>query len=146
MHTFVTNLRGPAEPLTLAGAPVRAVIPVPSTTDNVTVTFGVLSQAGTLRITILSDPGRVPDVAVLAGALRRELAAATSPVRTYGLSAPVVEIWSGGNVALAGKPVGLVPEVVAHAAEVMNHDHARPRTWASGSCQIAGHLTVGSAE
>jgi WS/DGAT C-terminal domain len=40
------------------------------------VTFGVLSYAGTLRITILSDPSRVPDVAVLTCALRRELAGA----------------------------------------------------------------------
>jgi diacylglycerol O-acyltransferase len=56
--------------------PVRAVFPIPSTTGNVTVTFGVLSYAGTVRITILSDPSRVPDVAVLACALRRELAGA----------------------------------------------------------------------
>jgi len=56
--------------------PVRAVFPIPSTTGNVTVTSGVLSYAGTLRITILSDPSRVPDVAVLTCALRRELAGA----------------------------------------------------------------------
>ena len=73
IHTFVTNVHGPAEPLTLAGAPVRAVIPIPGMTGNVTLTFGVLSYAGTLRITILSDPSRVPDVAVLTAALRREL-------------------------------------------------------------------------
>jgi diacylglycerol O-acyltransferase / wax synthase len=76
IHTFVTNLRGPAEPLTFAGAPVRAVIPIPNTTGNVTVTFGVLSYAGTLRIAVLSDPSRVPDVAVLTAALRRELGSA----------------------------------------------------------------------
>jgi WS/DGAT/MGAT family acyltransferase len=76
IHTFATNLRGPAGPLTFAGAPVRAVIPIPNTTGNVTVTFGVLSYAGTLRISVLSDPGRVPDVAVLTAALRRELGSA----------------------------------------------------------------------
>ena len=76
VHTFATNLRGPAEPLTFAGAPVRAVIPIPATTGNVTVTFGVLSYAGTLRITVVSDPSRVPDVAVLTAALRRELGSA----------------------------------------------------------------------
>ena len=76
IHTFATNLRGPAEPLTFAGAPVRAVIPIPATTGNVTVTFGVLSYAGTLRITVVSDPSRVPDVAVLTAALRRELGSA----------------------------------------------------------------------
>jgi diacylglycerol O-acyltransferase len=76
IHTFATNLRGPAEPLTFAGAPVRAVIPIPATTGNVTVTFGVLSYAGTLRITVVSDPSRVPGVAVLPAALRRELGSA----------------------------------------------------------------------
>jgi hypothetical protein len=40
VHTFVTNLHGPAEPLAFVGAPVRAVIPVPNTTGNVTVSFG----------------------------------------------------------------------------------------------------------
>jgi diacylglycerol O-acyltransferase len=73
IHTFATNLRGPAEPLTSAGVPVRAVIPIPNTTGNVTVTFAVLSYAGTLRICIMSDPGRVSDVAVLVAAIRREL-------------------------------------------------------------------------
>jgi WS/DGAT/MGAT family acyltransferase len=76
VHTFAANLRGPAEPLTFAGAPVQALIPIPNTTGNVTVTFGVLSYAGTLRISVLSDPGRVPDVAVLTAALRRELGSA----------------------------------------------------------------------
>lgn len=76
VHTFVTNLHGPAQPLTFAGAPVRAVIPFPNMTGNVTVTFGVLSYAGTLGITVVSDPSRVPDVAVLMAALRRELGSA----------------------------------------------------------------------
>ena len=72
--TFVTNLRGPAEPLTLGGASLRAVLPVPATTGNVPVTFAALSYAGTLWLTVLSDPAVVPDVAVLTAALRRELA------------------------------------------------------------------------
>ena len=73
VHTFVTNLRGPQEPLTFAGALVRAVIPIPATTGNVPVTFGVLSYAGTLRITVLSDPGVLPEAPALAAALREEL-------------------------------------------------------------------------
>jgi diacylglycerol O-acyltransferase len=78
IHTFATNLRGPAEPLTFAGVPVQAVIPIPNTTGNVAVAFAVLSYAGTLRISIMSDPGRVPDVAVLTAARRRELHSAAS--------------------------------------------------------------------
>ena len=42
-----------------------------------TVTFAALSYAGTLLITVLSDPSRVPDVAVLTAALRHELGSAT---------------------------------------------------------------------
>jgi hypothetical protein len=42
----------------------------------VPVTFGVLSYAGTLRIAVLSDPGRMPDAPALAAALRAELAVA----------------------------------------------------------------------
>jgi diacylglycerol O-acyltransferase / wax synthase len=73
VNTFSTNLRGPAGPLRFAGAPVEAVIPVPATTGNVPVTFGVLSYAGTLWLTVLTDPARLPDVAVLTAALRRDL-------------------------------------------------------------------------
>jgi diacylglycerol O-acyltransferase / wax synthase len=68
----VWNPSGP-QPLTFAGARVAAVIPIPNTTGNVPVTFGALSYAGTLWLTVLSDPARVPDVRVLTAALRREL-------------------------------------------------------------------------
>ena len=75
VQTFVTNLHGPEDPLTFGGAAVRAIIPIPSTTGNVTVTFAAASYAGTLRITILSDPSRMPDAPALAAALRHELSA-----------------------------------------------------------------------
>ena len=75
VQTFVTNLRGPEDPLTFGGATVRAIIPIPSTTGNVTVTFAASSYAGTLRVTVLSDPACTPDAAALAAALRRELSA-----------------------------------------------------------------------
>jgi diacylglycerol O-acyltransferase / wax synthase len=81
IHTFATNLRGPAEPLTFAGAPVQAVIPIPNMTGNVTVTFAALSYDGTLRISVMSDPSRIPDVAVLTTALRRELVSRDRPGR-----------------------------------------------------------------
>jgi diacylglycerol O-acyltransferase / wax synthase len=76
VHTFATNLRGPGQPLTFAGAPAQMVIPIPNTTGNVTVTFAALSYAGKLMITVLSDPSRVPDVAVLTAALHQELGGA----------------------------------------------------------------------
>ena len=75
VQTFVTNLRGPENPLTFGGAAVQGIIPIPSTTGNVTVTFAAASYAGALRITILSDPARMPDAPALAAALRHELSA-----------------------------------------------------------------------
>jgi diacylglycerol O-acyltransferase / wax synthase len=73
VHTFATNLRGPAQPLTFAGAPLRAVIPVAITAGNVPVTFAALSYAGTVWLTVLSDPDQEPDVDTLTAALRQEL-------------------------------------------------------------------------
>jgi WS/DGAT/MGAT family acyltransferase len=77
VQTFVTNLHGPEEPLMFGGAAVRAIIPIPSTTGNVTVTFAAASYAGTLCITILSDPSCVPDAPALAAALSNELTSFT---------------------------------------------------------------------
>jgi hypothetical protein len=86
VQTFVTNVRGPENPLTFGGAAVRAIIPIPTTTTgNVTVTFAAASYAGTLRITILSDPARTPDAPALAAALRHELSA---PAARPGLAGP----------------------------------------------------------
>ena len=73
VHTFVTDLRGPVEGWTIAGVPVEAVVPVAPTPGNVTVSFGVLSYAGTLAVAVLADPERVPDLDVLGAALTREL-------------------------------------------------------------------------
>ena len=56
-----------------------AVIPLPATTGNVTVTFGVLSYAGVLRVTVLSDPERVIDAGRLTLALTRELEGLQGP-------------------------------------------------------------------
>lgn len=74
VHTFVTNLRGPAEQLSLFGrhitdAHVVAVVP-----GNVTVSFAVFSYAGTLGVTVVSDPDRCADIDVLVDSLREHLA------------------------------------------------------------------------
>ncbi|MGZ4749824.1 MAG: wax ester/triacylglycerol synthase domain-containing protein [Oryzihumus sp.] len=73
VHTFVSDLRGPVERWAIAGVPVEAVVPVAPTPGNVTVSFGVLSYAGTLAVAVLADPERVPDLDVLGAALAREL-------------------------------------------------------------------------
>lgn len=69
VHTFVTNLRGPDEPLTFLGATITEVHPVAMITGNVTVSFAALSYAGTMRVTIIVDPVACPD----ADALRQHL-------------------------------------------------------------------------
>ena len=75
MDTFETNLRGPVEPLYLAGRQVRAIIPMAVNPGNVVVSFDVLSYAGTLGITVVSDPDHFPDLTLLtrllAGTLTR---------------------------------------------------------------------------
>ena len=73
VHTFVTNLRGPAERLSFAGAPVTAVVPVAVTPGNVTLSFDVLSYAGTLGITVVADPARVPETDWFRDVLQEEL-------------------------------------------------------------------------
>ena len=76
LHTLVTNLHGPDRTVAFAGVPVDDVIPVAlGDPGNATVSFDVLSYAGTLSITVVADPDHVPDLPVLAAALEAELAA-----------------------------------------------------------------------
>ncbi|HYN30334.1 MAG TPA: wax ester/triacylglycerol synthase domain-containing protein [Dermatophilaceae bacterium] len=75
VHTFETDVRGPAVPLSLAGATVTSIAPVAVNPGNVTVSFDVLSYAGELAVTVVSDPDLVPDHGVLLEALRGELRA-----------------------------------------------------------------------
>ncbi len=66
VHTFVTNLRGPPQRRRVVGAEVLAVVPVAVNPGNVAVSFDVLSYAGTLAVTLVCDPGLVPESAWLA--------------------------------------------------------------------------------
>lgn len=80
IHTFATNLRGPQTPITLFGSPVTDLVPLTVPTGNVTISFAVLSYAGTLRVTINVDPDACPDLPVLLNALEAELHA-LAPMR-----------------------------------------------------------------
>ena len=73
IHTFATNLRGPQTPITLFGCPVTDLVPLTVPTGNVTISFAVLSYAGTLRVTITADPEACPDLPTLRRALTAEL-------------------------------------------------------------------------
>ena len=73
-HTLLSNVPGPTRPLTVAGATVQAIVPVAvGEAGNMTVSFMALSYAGTLTVTAVADPDAVPDLPVLASALRHEL-------------------------------------------------------------------------
>jgi diacylglycerol O-acyltransferase / wax synthase len=79
MHTLVSHLHGPEQPVSLAGARVRAIVPVAvGEAGNVTVNFAVLSYAGTLTITAVADPAHFPDLPVLAEALEQQFVALTT--------------------------------------------------------------------
>ena len=73
VHTVVTNVHGPDQPMRLGGAPVVGLIPLSATTGNVTVAFAALSYADAFTITVVADPDHVPDLLLLTAALQAEL-------------------------------------------------------------------------
>jgi diacylglycerol O-acyltransferase / wax synthase len=79
VHTFLTNLRGPTEPLALAGNRIRGLVPIATVPGNVTVSFDVLSYAGRLLISVVYDPDHMPDHALLGDALASELTGLSGP-------------------------------------------------------------------
>ena len=75
VHTFLTNLRGPPEPLELGGSRIRRIVPLALVPGNVTVSFDVLSYAGRVLVSVVHDPEHVPDHDLLRAALEEELVA-----------------------------------------------------------------------
>jgi WS/DGAT/MGAT family acyltransferase len=71
VHTFETNLRGPAEALHLAGRRIAELVPMVATPGNTGVTFAALSYAGALTVTVIADPQSVPEYEATAAAVRR---------------------------------------------------------------------------
>jgi hypothetical protein len=91
-HTLVSNLAGPDRPVTVAGAPVRAVLPVSvGESGNVTVSFVVLSYAGTLTVTVVADADAVPDLAELCGALQAQLDEVAAGAAQWASTSSVVK-------------------------------------------------------
>ncbi|NUR80232.1 MAG: DUF1298 domain-containing protein [Dermatophilaceae bacterium] len=73
VNSFVTNVRGPTAPFTFCGREVTRLLPVAVTPGNVALTFDVLSYAGTLTISVVTDPDVVPDPGPVTAHLREEL-------------------------------------------------------------------------
>jgi WS/DGAT/MGAT family acyltransferase len=73
-HTLVSNVRGPDVAQRLGGVAVRTMIPVSvAGSGNVVVGFLALSYAGTLTVSVIADPDRMPDLPTLVAALQAEL-------------------------------------------------------------------------
>lgn len=77
VHTFVTNMHGPDQLLSVAGHEITALAAVAVTPGNVAVSFDVLSYAGWLGITTVADPEHVPDLELLERSLGAALHALT---------------------------------------------------------------------
>jgi hypothetical protein len=75
IHTFVSNVRGPSQPLAIAGHQVTGIVPVAVVPGNVGVSFAALSYDGLLGVTLVADPDVVPELEMLAGRLEHRLRA-----------------------------------------------------------------------
>jgi hypothetical protein len=75
VHTFVSNVRGPTRPLTIAGHEVTGIVPVAVVPGNVGVSFTALSYAGWLGISLVADPEVVPELGLLTERLQQRLRA-----------------------------------------------------------------------
>jgi len=78
IHTFVSNLRGPESRLSFLDCPITSIIPLSAASGNVTVSFALLSYAGTLTITLIADPDTCPDLSELRDALEDEVSVLTA--------------------------------------------------------------------
>lgn len=74
LHTLVSHLRGPGEPLTFGGRKVVAAVPLAvGDGGNIPVFFEVLSYAGTLTVSVVVDPDQFTELGRLTRLLEGEL-------------------------------------------------------------------------
>jgi hypothetical protein len=75
LHTLVSHVRGPGEPVTFGGSRIAEAVPVAvGEGGNMPVYFEAMSYAGTLTITVIVDPENLPESAELVDALHAERA------------------------------------------------------------------------
>jgi WS/DGAT/MGAT family acyltransferase len=82
VNLFETNLRGPNQQLRFGGVPITDVIPITTIAGNVSLSFAAISYAGTMVVTIMADPDRLPDLNELTTGLQHELDQLTQSVPT----------------------------------------------------------------
>jgi hypothetical protein len=73
VNTFVTNLRGPDNPMSFMGMIISEVVPMTITAGNVDVAFAVLSYAGVLGVTVIADATTQPHASEIAEKLEGQL-------------------------------------------------------------------------
>jgi diacylglycerol O-acyltransferase len=84
INLFVTDVPGPPEPMSLAGAPLLSAVPVAPLTADVPLGIAALSCAGRLSVGINADAG-ITDLRVLGDAMAREFGIlAAAPDRPDG--------------------------------------------------------------
>jgi hypothetical protein len=71
VNVFVSNMAGPTIPLYLMGAEVLEAIAITPIAGNVGLSFGALSYAGKLTITVAADSTQAADVDVLLAGMER---------------------------------------------------------------------------
>ncbi|GAA2806496.1 wax ester/triacylglycerol synthase family O-acyltransferase [Kribbella solani] len=74
MNVNISNVRGPQQPLYLAGAKVESIVPLAGITDGLGLNVTVLSYHGRLSIGVVADRHQVPDVQRIAAWMGDELA------------------------------------------------------------------------
>jgi diacylglycerol O-acyltransferase / wax synthase len=80
VNLATASIPGPKRPLSLAGAPILAALPILPLVANEPLGVGALSYAGTLSIGIVADSEVLPDLEVFTDAVRHELVALGVPV------------------------------------------------------------------
>ena len=73
VNSFLTNVPGPGRTMSVCGSPIEHIVPMATTPGNVGASFAVLSYAGELVITVITDPDVVPEIVALTNALDFQL-------------------------------------------------------------------------
>lgn len=73
IHTIASTVHGPEAPILLVECEVTRIVPLGVPSGNLSVTFAVVTYAGSLAITRVSDPDVYPDVRMLRALLIEEL-------------------------------------------------------------------------
>ena len=90
VHSFVTDVIGPTEPVRLLGTDVTDVVPMACTPGDIPAAFVALSYAGTLTVSVVVDPAAAADLAGLRDRFAAELSAVISrgPARRASCRSP----------------------------------------------------------